>query len=43
MFDIGVLCHCPKRLSLPFCDVRHPVCHPTGDLQSSKSTAHGDL
>lgn len=24
-------------------DVRHPVCHPTGDLQSSKSTVHGDL
>lgn len=24
-------------------DVRHPVCHPAGDLQSSKSTVHGDL
>lgn len=24
-------------------DVRHLVCHPTGDLQSSKSTVHGDL
>ena len=24
-------------------DVRHPVCHPTGDLQSSKATVHGDL
>lgn len=24
-------------------DVRHPVCHPSGDLQSSKSTIHGDL
>ena len=24
-------------------DVRHHACHPTGDLQSSKSTVHGDL
>ena len=24
-------------------DVRHPVCHPTDDLQSSKSAVHGDL
>ncbi len=24
-------------------DVRHPVCHPAGDLQSSKPTVHGDL
>lgn len=24
-------------------DVRHSVYHPTGDLQSSKSTVHGDL
>lgn len=24
-------------------DVRHPASHPTGDLQSPKSTVHGDL
>ena len=43
MLNIDMLCHCPKRLSLPFCDVRHHACHPTGDLQSSKSTVYGDL
>ncbi len=23
MLNIDMLCHCPKRLSLPFCDVCH--------------------
>lgn len=39
----AVPAHPCASASLHVIDVRHPTCHPAGDLQLSKSSVHADL